>query len=32
MMVNRTYFGKLSPPKVASVLAQYRKEEGDRHD
>jgi NADH:ubiquinone oxidoreductase subunit E len=26
MMVNRTYFGKLSPPKVSSVLGQYRKE------
>ncbi|RLB43101.1 MAG: NADH-quinone oxidoreductase subunit NuoE [Deltaproteobacteria bacterium] len=25
MMVNRTYYGKLSPPKVTSVLAQYRK-------
>ncbi|OGP49346.1 MAG: NADH dehydrogenase [Deltaproteobacteria bacterium RBG_13_43_22] len=23
MMVNRTYFGKLSPPKVKSILAQY---------
>ena len=28
MMVNRTYFGKLSPPKVASVLSQYRKDKG----
>ena len=27
MMVNRSYFGKLSPPKVNSILAQYRKEE-----
>ncbi len=26
MMVNRTYYGKLSPPKVASVLSQYRKD------
>nr|HID57858.1 NADH-quinone oxidoreductase subunit NuoE [Desulfobacterales bacterium] len=26
MMVNRTYFGKLSPTKVASVLTQYKKE------
>ena len=26
MMVNRTYFGKLSPPKVSSVLGQYKKE------
>jgi len=25
MMVNRTYFGRLSPAKVASVLEQYRK-------
>ncbi|MBW2286043.1 MAG: NAD(P)H-dependent oxidoreductase subunit E, partial [Deltaproteobacteria bacterium] len=29
MMVNRTYFGKLSPPKVASVLGQYKKDKGD---
>jgi NADH:ubiquinone oxidoreductase subunit E len=29
MMVNRTYFGKLSPPKVASVLSQYRREKED---
>ena len=28
MMVNRTYFGKLSPPKVTSVLAQYQKDKG----
>jgi len=26
MMVNRTYYGKLSPPKVSTILAQYRKE------
>ena len=26
MMVNRTYFGRLSPPKVKNVLDQYRKE------
>jgi NADH:ubiquinone oxidoreductase subunit E len=26
MMVNRSYFGKLSPGKVTSVLAQYQKE------
>ena len=26
MMVNRDYFGKLSPAKVSSVLAQYQKE------
>ncbi|MBW1816874.1 MAG: NADH-quinone oxidoreductase subunit NuoE [Deltaproteobacteria bacterium] len=29
MMVNLTYFGKLSPPKVASVLGQYKKDKGD---
>ena len=28
MMINRTYFGKLSPPKVTSVLAQYQKVRG----
>lgn len=27
MMVNRTYFGRLSPPKVGSILAQFRKQE-----
>ena len=26
MMVNRTYYGKLSPPKVNTILAQYGKE------
>jgi len=30
MMVNRTYFGKLTPTKVNSVLAQYPKEKGDQ--
>jgi NADH:ubiquinone oxidoreductase subunit E len=29
MMVNRTYFGKLSPPKVTTILAQYGKEKGE---
>jgi NADH-quinone oxidoreductase E subunit len=29
MMVNRTYFGRLSPQKVASVLEEHRKEKGD---
>lgn len=29
MMVNRTYFGKLSPPKVHSILGQYNKEKGE---
>jgi len=27
MMVNKTYFGKLSPPKVTSTLAEYGKAE-----
>ncbi len=27
MMVNRTYFGKLSPPKVTSILDEYGKKE-----
>ena len=30
MMVNRTYFGKLSPPKVSTILAQYGKEKGEQ--
>ncbi|MBW1796900.1 MAG: NADH-quinone oxidoreductase subunit NuoE [Deltaproteobacteria bacterium] len=29
MMVNRTYFGKLNPTKVASVLAQYEGKKGE---
>ncbi len=29
MMVNRNYYGKLNPNKVASVLAQYRKKTGE---
>jgi len=29
MMVNRTYFGKLNPTKVASVLAQYNGKKGE---
>jgi NADH-quinone oxidoreductase E subunit len=29
MMVNRNYFGKLSPNKISSVLGQYRKNKGD---
>jgi NADH:ubiquinone oxidoreductase subunit E len=28
MMVNKTYFGKLSPPKITTVLSQYRKDKG----
>jgi NADH:ubiquinone oxidoreductase subunit E len=27
MMVNRTYYGRLSPPKVSTILAQFRKQE-----
>ncbi len=29
MMVNKTYFGKLSPPKIATILAQYDKDKGE---
>ena len=29
MMVNRTYYGKLSPTKVSSVLDQFRKQKGE---
>ena len=29
LMVNKTYFGKLSPPKVTSILTQYGKEKED---
>ena len=29
MMVNRTYYGKLSPTKVCSVLAQFKKQKGE---
>ena len=29
MMVNRTYFGKLSPPKVTNILAEYGKKQGE---
>lgn len=32
MMVNRTYFGKLSPPKVSTIMAQYGKRNGDGRD
>lgn len=28
MMVNRTYFGKLSPTKVSSIVSEYKKDEG----
>ena len=29
MMVNKTYFGKLSPPKVTTILTQYGKKKGE---
>jgi len=29
MMVNRTYFGKLSPPKLTNILAEYGKKKGE---
>ncbi len=29
MMVNRDYFGKLTPNKVTSVVGEFRKEKGD---
>ena len=28
MMVNRTYFGKLSPTKVSSIVSEYKKDTG----
>jgi NADH:ubiquinone oxidoreductase subunit E len=27
MMINKTYYGRLSPPKVLSILSQYQKRE-----
>jgi len=29
MMVNRNYFGKLTPPKATNILAEYGKESGE---
>ena len=29
MMVNSTYFGKLSPPKITTILTQYGKDRGE---
>jgi NADH:ubiquinone oxidoreductase subunit E len=29
MMVNKSYFGKLSPPKITTVLKQYQKQRGE---
>ena len=28
MMVNKTYFGRLSPPKITTILSQYGKQKG----
>ena len=30
MMVNRSYFGKLAPTKVTSILDQYKKDRGEK--
>jgi NADH:ubiquinone oxidoreductase subunit E len=30
MMVNRTYFGKLAPPKVTSILAEYKRDRREK--
>lgn len=30
MLVNHNYFGKLAPPKVTSILEQYKKRKGDK--
>jgi len=30
MMVNRTYFGRLSPNKVTSILAEYKRDKGEQ--
>jgi NADH:ubiquinone oxidoreductase subunit E len=29
MIINRAYFGRLSPPKVTSIMAEYGKEKGE---
>jgi NADH:ubiquinone oxidoreductase subunit E len=29
MMINRAYFGRLSPPKVTSIMAEYGKDKGE---
>ena len=29
MLVNKNYFGKLTPPKVTNILAEYSKERGE---
>ncbi len=30
MLVNHNYFGKLAPPKVTSIIDQYKKPKGDK--
>jgi len=30
MLVNQTYFGKLAPSKITSILEQYKKAKGDK--
>ena len=30
MMVNRNYYGKLAPPRVSSILGQYKKSRGSK--
>ncbi len=32
MMVNHNYFGKLAPPKVTSIIDQYKKPKGDKKE
>ena len=32
MMVNRNYFGRLAPPRVTSLLDQYRTDKGDTQE
>ena len=32
MMVNRNYYGRLAPPRVTSLLDQYRKDKGDTQE
>ena len=32
MMINRAYFGRLSPPKVTSIMTEYGKEKGEQRD
>ncbi len=32
MMISRAYFGRLSPPKVSSIMAEYGKEIGEKKE